>query len=33
MYASAQYINIISHKPEADVYHLIKSHPGLPEPS
>ena len=21
------------HKPEADVYHLVSSHPGLPEPS
>jgi hypothetical protein len=21
------------HKPEADVYHLISSHPGVPEPS
>jgi len=20
------------HKPEADMYHLISSHPGLPEP-
>jgi hypothetical protein len=32
MYASAQYIHH-QHKPKADMYHLISSHPGSPEPS